>query len=300
LSLGKGRLSADKLTGVLFGGALQATASVTTTARPRLETVVALENMNVGEATRALTGKSAASGRMGLRVNLKSSGASVADLIGGLSGSGSVRLKGIDVKKGNTGTMLAGALGLVSALKQFGGILGGGGGKGAGVVDISGSFDIQGGVARSQDMKVVSSMGNGAAQGFIDLPRWRIDVSGNVQLSQNFLTALISRQTRRDVTQLVPFRVRGRLDAPTINLDTSKLTGGGLPIPGADRLLKKLPKGVGGILQGILGGGAGQQSTTSGSTGGGNEPPPPQPQQQQQQQQTINPVDLLRGIFKRR
>ena len=81
--------------------------------------------MNVGEATRALTGESAASGRMGLRVNLKSSGASVADLISGLSGGGSVRLKGIDVKKGNTGTMLAGALGLVSALNQFGGILGG-------------------------------------------------------------------------------------------------------------------------------------------------------------------------------
>ena len=302
LSLGNGRLSADKLTGVLFGGALQATASATTTARPRLEAVVALENMNVGEATRALTGKSSASGRMGLRANLKSSGASVADLISGLSGTGSIRLKGIDVKKGNTGTMLAGALGLVSALNQFGGLLGGGGGKGAGLVDISGSFDIRGGVARSRDMKVVSSMGNGAAQGFIDLPRWRIDVSGNVQLSQNLLTSLLSRGTRRDMTQSVPFRVRGRLDAPSINLDTSKLTGGGLPIPGADRLLKKLPKGIGGILQGILGGGGQPQPTTTGGTATGNEPPPPQPQQQpqQQQQQTIDPVDLLRGLFKRR
>jgi len=295
LNLGNGRLSADKLTGILFGGALQATAAASTSARPRLETVVALENMNVGEATRALTGKSAASGRMGLRANLKSSGGSVAALISGLGGNGSVRLKGIDVKKGNTGTMLAGALGLVSALNQFGGVLGGGGGQGAGVVDISGSFDIRGGVARSQDIKVVSGMGNGAAQGFVDLPQWRIDVQGNVQLSQNFLTALISRQTRRDVTQSVPFRVRGRLDAPNINLDTSKLTGGGLPIPGADKLLKKLPQGVGGVLQGILGGGTGQQGTTSGPTP--NEPPPPQPQQQQQ---TITPQDLLRDLFKRR
>ena len=67
-------------------------------------------------------------------------------------------------------------------------------------------------------------------------------------------------------------------------------------------LLKKLPKGVGGVLQGILGGGVRPQPTTTGGTATGNEPPPPQPQQQpqQQQQQTIDPVDLLRGLFKRR
>lgn len=301
VNLGNGQLSADRLTGVIFGGALQATAKASTTARPRIETVVAVENVNVSQATRALTGESMASGKLGLQANLKTAGASVAGMISGLGGNGSVRLKGVDVKQGNTGTMMAGALGLVTALNQFGGAFGGGSGKSAGLVDISGSFNIRNGIAVSRDMTVAASMGDGTAAGSIDLPRWLIDVKGQVQLSQNFLTALISRQTNRNVTQSVPFTVRGRLDKPNINLDTSKLPGGGLPIPGVDKLLKKAPKGVGSILQGILGGGAQQPSGGGGSTPP-NEPPPPQPQQQPQQQQQqpiINPTDLLRDLLRR-
>jgi len=296
LRLGNGQISADKLTGVLFGGALQATAKATTTTRPRIETVVAVENVNVGAATRALTGKAVASGKMGLRANLKTSGASIAGMISGLAGNGSVRMKGVDVKQGNTGTMMAGALGLVTALNQFSGAFGGAN-KAAGLVDLSGSFNIRNGIASSRDIKVAASMGDGTAAGTIDLPRWLIDVKGQVQLSQNFLTALISRQTNRNITQSVPFTVRGRLDKPTINLNTSKLPGGALPIPGIDKLLKKAPKGVGSILQGILGGGAPQPQPSPAPSG--NEPPPPQPQQPQQQPQQVDPVQqLLKGLFK--
>ncbi|MEE9196034.1 MAG: AsmA-like C-terminal region-containing protein, partial [Alphaproteobacteria bacterium] len=294
LKMAKGRINAEKLTGVLFGGALHATGTATASARPRIETAFALENMNVGQATRALTGKSMATGRMSLKARLQTSGRHLADMVSGLSGSGSIRMKGIDVKQGKTGTALAGALGLVTALNQFAGVLGGGSKKGSGLVDISGTFDITGGIARSQDMKVAASVGNGVASGSVDLPRWLIDVKGHVKLSQNLLTAFLSSRTKRDVTQAVPFTVRGRLDAPTINLDTSKLPGGGLPIPGADRLIKKLPKGVGGILQGILGGGTPQPPP---------EPTQPQPQTQPQQQtqpRVIRPEDLLKELFRRR
>ncbi len=298
--LAAGKIIAEKLTGQVFGGAFHAAGSATATNRPRIETTIALENMSIGQATGAFTGKSVASGRLGLKTRLQSSGKNIYDMIRGLSGSGSLRLKGVDVKQGNTGTALAGALGLVSALGQFSNVLGGGASKGSGLVDISGSFDITGGIARTQDVKVVSSAGNGSAAGAIDLPRWLIDVKGQVQLEQNLLTSFLAAKSKRNITSSVPFTVKGRLDAPTINLDTSKITGGGLPIPGADRLLKKLPKGVGGVLQGILGGGQQQQQqggSTGGSSGGstGSEPPPP-PQQQHQ----VDPVDLLKGLFKRR
>jgi uncharacterized protein involved in outer membrane biogenesis len=292
VSLGNERLIVDKLTGVLFGGALRATAATTTTARPRMKTVIALENMNVGEATRALTGTSMAGGKMAFQANLATAGGSVAGLISGLNGNGSLRLKDIDTQKGKDGTMLAGALGLVSALTQVTGLFSGGSKSGS-LVDISGTFAIRGGIASSRDMRIASGLGDGAAAGAIDLPRWRIDVKGNIKLGQNILRALISKGTRRNVTQTVPFAVYGNLDSPNVKLDTSKITGGGLPIPGADRLLKKLPKGVGGILHGILGGGQ-QQSAPPSS--GDTSPPPPQ----QQQQQQVNPVDLLKGLFKRR
>lgn len=297
--LGNGKFRADKLTGVLFGGALRATASATTTARPRIETVIALENMNVGQATRAFGASAVTDGRMGFQANLATAGGSVAGMIAGLNGNGSLRLKGIDAGQGKTGTMLAGAMGLVTALNQFSGLFGGGG-KSGGLMDVSGSFAIQNGLASSRDMQIASSLGKGAAAGTIDLPRWRIDVKGKVNLGQNILTALLSKGTRRDVTQTVPFAVYGPLDSPNIKLDTSKITGGGLPIPGADRLIKKLPKGVGGILQGILGGGTQQQGTTGTQPPppqSGSEPPPPQPQPQQQRK--ITPEDLLKQIFRR-
>ena len=301
VKLAQGRLNADKLTGVLFGGALHATAAATTTARPRVETVFALENMSIGQATKALTGKALAAGRMSLKARLKTAGPHLAAMIGGLNGEGVIRLKGVDVKQGKTGTALAGALGLVSALNQFSGVLGGGAKKGSGLVDIAGSFAIRNGVASSQDIKVTSNLGDGAASGTIDLPRWRIDVKGHVQLGQNFLTALLAGKSRTNITQAVPFTVRGRLDAPTINLDTSKLPGGALPIPGIDKLLKKAPKGIGGILQGILGGGFPQQG--SGGTAGSPPPPPasePPPPQPQPQQRRIRPEDLLKELFRRR
>ena len=301
VKLANGRLNADKLTGVLFGGALHATAAATTTTRPRVETVFALENMSIGQATKALTGKAVATGRMSLKARLKTAGPHLAAMIGGLNGEGVIRLKGVDVKQGKTGTALAGALGLVSALNQFSGVLGGGAKRGSGLVDIAGSFAIRNGVANSQDMKVTSNLGDGTASGTVDLPRWRIDVKGHVQLGQNILSALLASRTRTNVTQAVPFTVRGRLDAPTINLDTSKLPGGALPIPGIDKLLKKAPKGIGGILQGILGGGFPQQGS-GGTTGSpppppASEPPPPQPQPQQRQ---IRPEDLLKELFRRR
>ena len=252
--------------------------------------------MSVEQASRALTGASMAGGKLGLQLNLATAGGSVAGLISGLNGNGALRLKEIDVRQGKTGTMLAGALGLVSAMNKVSGLFGGK--KSSGKVDISGTFAIQGGVANTRDMRIVSGLGEGAAAGTVDLPRWRIDVKGNVKLGQNILTALISRGTRRNVTQVLPFAVYGTLDAPNIKLDTSKLTGGGLAIPGADRLIKKLPKGIGSVLQGVLDGGT-PPPPTSGSTGTGNEPPPPRSQPPQQQQK-VDPVDLLRDLFKRR
>jgi hypothetical protein len=288
--MAKGKITADKLTGVLFGGALHATGSVTAAKRPRIETAFALENMNIGQALRAFAGSTIASGRMSLKARLQTSGRSVADMISGLNGSGSLRMKGIDVKQGKTGTAMAGALGLVTAFNQIGGLLGGGG-KGSVVVDISGSFDITGGIARSQDMRVVAGIGNGVATGSVDLPRWRIDVKGHVQLAQNLLTALQASRTRRNITQAVPFTVRGRLDAPTINLDTSKL-GGGLPIPGADKLLEKAPKGIGNILQGILGG------RTQPPPAETQPPPTAETQPQQQPQRKITPKEMLKELFK--
>ena len=288
VSLGQGFLRADKLTGVIFGGALRATAATTTTSRPRMEIVLALEDVNIAQTTRALAG-----GKMGLQVSLNSAGGNVSDLISGLSGKGSLRLNGINVQKGENGTMLAGALGLVSAINQVSG-LSSNEKKSAGLVDIAGSFSIRRGIAKSRDIQIVSGLGEGTAEGVVDIPRWEIDFKGNVKLGQNILTSLVSRGTKSNITQSVPFAVYGKLDSPNIKMDTSRIAGGALRIPGVDKLLKKLPKGVGGVLKGILSGKPNQQAKDPNM---GNTSPPPESQQQQKK---LDPVNIMKEIFRRR
>ena len=292
LSLGKGRLVTNKFTGLIFGGLLNATGNATTNSRPRVEAMLVLEKINVSQATLALTGASIAGGKMGMQLNLNSAGNNVTSLINGLNGNGSLQFKDINAKGGNTKTLLAGALGLVSAMNEISGLLGARG-KSEGLVDISSSFKIQNGIATSRDMRIVSGIGEGKAKGIIDLPRWAIDVRGDVNLNQNLLSTVMSRGNRGNANQTLPFAVYGKLDSPNIKLDTSKITGGALLVPGADKLLKKLPKGVGGVLQEILGGRKNQQEIDSKNQ-------KTSPQSESQQQKRIDPVDIMKEIFRRR
>jgi len=287
--LDAGALRTERLTGRLFGGDFQGALGVDAknATAPRIDASFALKGGDVASAVRAFTGETSASGRIALDAKLTAAGGSVAAMVGSLGGSGSVALTGLDVKGGAKGSALAGALDLVKAVGDLGGMLAGR--AGGGQADVTGTFAIDRGIARSSDLRLISGFGNGAARGGIDLPRWQIDVAGEIQLAQNVLTQILDKSGR--AAQPVPFSVVGSLDAPTVRLDTSKLPGG-LPIPGADRLLKK--PGVGEVLQGII---------------GGQPPSQQQPQQQQQQQQQqqppqqqqqkpLRPQDLLRGILR--
>ena len=205
-------------------------------------------------------------------------------MVSRLNGTGSFVLEGLDVKARGQGSALAGILNLVVGLNQLGGQLGGSR-KGKGLADVTGTFAIDRGIARTQDIKLLSSVGNGDAKGFVDLPRWYLDVNGQVELAKNLLTQLLRRGKQSKT--ILPFRVYGRLDKPNVKLDTSKIKGG-IPIPGLDKLIKKQP-GVGKLLDQILpglGGGSSQQ-----------QQPQTQPQTQPQQKKKIRPEDILKDLF---
>ena len=278
--LDSGSLRTERLAGRLFGGDFQGAVvlNAQSAAAPRLDASFTLKEGDVAQAVRAFTGEASAAGRIAMDAKLATAGGSVAAMVGALNGSGSVALTRLDAKGGARGSALAGALDLVKALGELGGALSGR--AGGSQADVTGHFTIERGVARSSDLKLVSGFGNGQARGSVDLPRWHIDLVGEIQLAQNLLTQILDKSGR--TAQPVPFTVIGALDAPTVKLDTSKLPSG-LPIPGADKLLKK--PGVGEVLQGIIGGQPPQQQ-------------PQQPQQPPQKQQPVRPQDLLRGILR--
>ena len=297
-TVNNGILNANRLTGYLFGGELDANAIVNATAAPRIETALNIKNMDVGKASQAVSGKAMAGGVMNLSMNLTTAGRSVANMVSALGGSGALALKQLDVREEATGTALASALNLIVGLNTLGG-LPGGGGKGKGLADITGSFKIDKGVARTNDIKLVSSIGDGGAQGTVDLPNWQIDIGGEVSLSQNALTALITKKT--NAPTVLPFQVRGSLDAPSVKLDTSKMPEGGIALPGGlgKSIEKKLEKkGLGGLLNKLVPGVAPEQQQQPSQQPQAQPQQQPQVQQQPQQQQPQKPKDFLKDILK--
>ncbi len=293
-TIDNGVLRVSRLNGGLFGGVFDASLTATASRTLQLKTSVALDNINVAKALKAVTGEATATGGGEMNLQLATVGNSVAALVAGLNGRGAVALRKLEVRTGGKGTAMSAALGLVAGLNNLGGALSGGRAGGT-AADITGSFMITGGVARSSDLKLVSGMGQGRASGDIDLARWLIDIGGQIDLSQNILGQIVSQGDR--TASVVPFSIKGRLDAPTVKLDTSKLMVGGLAaIPGIDKLIKK--KGLGSLLQKVLPGLGGnartQQPASNSPPPPGNEPPPPPSTQPRK----IKPQDLLKGLLK--
>ena len=307
----KGVLDVERFTGVLFGGPMDGRARVQPGPRNRIDVALNVENMDLAQALAATGGGRIAAGRLTTSLDLSTRGLSVADMVSTVRGTGSFSVRDVDVRGNAKGSVLAGVLGLVRNVATLGGALGGGK-TGNGLADVTGTFKMENGVARSDDIRLVSNIGEGHAQGTVDLPRWLLDVKGEIRLGQSVLTQVLGATT--GALQTLPFHVRGRLDAPNVKLDTGKLTGAGItipgigiPIPGTEKLLKK--KGVGEVIQGIqdiLGGvvGPAPEARTpapqapSGQSGPPAPPPSQTPGRETPERQTPKPEDLLKQLFK--
>ena len=244
-----GVLRAERLTGVLFGGALNGRATIASAPAVGVDAAITLKNADVRQALGSVAGKSAAGGKINLDYALASRGRSVADLVAALGGKGALALRGLDVKGGARGTALASVLELLTAVQGLGGGLAG---KGGGLADVTGSFLVERGIARTQDLKLVSNLSNGEAGGSIDLVNWTLDVKGQLTMAQNLLTRLLASKVR--LPQQVPFAIKGPLDAPKVTLlrgsTSGSQSGGGTGIKPLDTLLEK--KGLGGLFDKIL------------------------------------------------
>jgi len=291
-----GVLNTRRFAGNLFGGALAINTRVSAGPSNQIDSVIKVTGIRIEKALRAVIGEAAAEGKLGVDLSLQTSGRSIADFVSALAGNGTFAMNDVDVSKKTEGSVFSGIYGLVSALNQFGVS------KKGERADVSGSFKMAKGVAVSNDLTLASGIGNGTAAGTVDLPNWNLQVDGQIELVQSALTQLLQAKIR-ETANAVPFSISGPLDAPKVDVDMGAALGSKVPIPGANLLLNKAPKGIGGLLKGILGGGTTtQQQPSSGTTSQtGDTPPPPrstQSQPQQQQKTIINPQDLLKQLFK--
>jgi len=302
-TLNNGVLDMSEFSGVVFGGTVMSNANINASSdTPKLSGLITVGNMDIGAASKA-AGIAGTTGSLTTRIDVLTAGRSVADWVGSLGGKGAIEVKGIKGQSSLADMPVVG-LALGPLLQVFevlnsglGSLIGAGAKTGIGETDVTSTFTISNGTINTKDTKIISNIYKGDIAGDINLPLWSMNIGGNVAVDQGILGTLLANVAR--VPSKIPFQVTGDIDKPNVKIQSftgaNSAGGGGIKIPGLDKLEKKAP-GVGSLLQGILGGGGSAPQQTAPPTQGGSEPPPQQPQPQQQQQQ-INPGDLLRKLL---
>ncbi len=282
-----GVLSVERLTGRLFGGPLTAKAQVA--ADGRMSVAGKISAADLSKAGSAL-GDTVSAGKVNGDINLTAQGRSEAEIVSNLNGTVAFSGRDLDAKAlGGSAEAGFGLGGIVLALNQLGGSLGGPK-QGSGLADVDAGLTIVNGIATANQLKAVTNVGVADGKGKIDLAAWTVDLKGAIQPAPNLLSAVLSITTKKGVN--VPFTVTGKLDAPRIRVDTASLGTGGVAVPGLDKLLNK--KGVGNVLQGILGGGGTTQQQETPKT----EETQPSTNTDTEKKK-VTPQDLLRGILGR-
>lgn len=214
LKLKAGNLSISNLKAGVFGGSMDTSMNVKTVAKPRqpiqFESDAAFNNVDVGQLTKTLVGTELVniSGKGGLDMNTKTSGASVAAMILDLSGQGIVKgsnmtLQGVDVTR------------FVKALSEeskpgdtLSGLWGGATKGGSTQFDtLEGGFLINNGVVNLNNIKLDGKKASIETQGEINLPNWTLSTKHKMSV----------KGTDETPSDVPPFEMtfKGSLDNPT-------------------------------------------------------------------------------------
>lgn len=208
-----GRLTLERFGGNLFGGRMAATGSAEASVPQRFAATLALEDADMAQIAAMAAASEAVGGRLSLAAELASEGRTYDAIVQALAGNGNIALRegwleGFDLAA--IGARLEGLddpLAIAELLAQATT-----GGR-TPIDEIRASFEIAGGVLRSQNVTARLAGGEGEAQAAIDLPRRHIDLQGSVRL------------TAGDDLPAIPIAVAGPFAEPEMALDTRPLEG---------------------------------------------------------------------------
>jgi len=307
-----GVLDINPLTGKLFGGDVQLTARVLDNQAPTVDMNISLNGADIQQTLVTAAGVDVVTGLAAFNGQFRAFGHSQKAMVSQLSGRADFSAQngivtGIDLQK------LSDRLKRLDRTMDFLSLINTTmkGGQTA-YSRLGGTFAVQNGVARSNDLSATMQAGSGAGRAVIDLPRWLIDMTGEFRL------------TEHPQAPPVGLELRGPLDAPQRDIKSSRLEGfvaqrvGGTVIR---KFLGKKKGGLGKLGDLITGGGSSQsqqpapqpapqqpapQQQPSAQTAPGSPPPPtpllPQQPAQQPQQQPgkVKPEDLFKSFLKKK
>ena len=252
-------LNVERVSGTMFDGDFQMRGTVDGRGVPVASTSLTIAKANVGKALFQAAEFDIATGVLSFDMDLSVRGKSQSDMIGALSGKGRINVvdgvvQGFDLKK--VSDNLKNLNQLTGLLGVLGSAMGGGSTR---FSSLTGTFGIDRGIMRTDDLKLAADAGAGDARGYVDLPKWNMDMLADFRLT--------------DHPSAPPFRVRavGPPDDPRRLFDFQALQAW------------VLQQGVGSLIKNLVPG----NRDSSGSQ-----------QQQQQQQQQVKPEDILKGLLK--
>jgi len=224
-------LDIQRVAGTMFDGGFEMQGKVDGRGVPVASSSLTITKANVGKALFQAAEFDIATGILSFGMDLSARGRSQFDMISALSGKGNIDVvdgvvKGFDLKRVSDNlkniNQLAGLLGVLSSA------MGGGQTK---FSSLKGSFGIAKGTMTTNDLQLVADAGAGSARGFVDLPRWNMDMTADFRLTEH--------------ASAPPFRVRavGPPDNPRRLFDFQALQAWVLQ-QGVGSLIKNLVPGA--------------------------------------------------------
>ncbi len=290
-----GVIDIKRLTGKAYDGVIEVNAQFgAAKGFNRFNTRFKAININTGKFLNSLGTRGFRKGALDMVGEFSAHGRSTFELVNKLDGRGTISVRGLDItSSAEKGSVMSGFAGFFLSLKKFSGTV-----LGKKIIsnrtNFNTSFSAAEGVVRFKDMTIKTGLGNGVAKGLVNLPNWQINTDGEIKLSQNILAQVLLKKPSKSV--LLPFKITGRLDNPSVKLETSEITKGGIRLP--DILNKKMnkltqKKGINNVLDKIL-----PRVNSSNSKTGSSQLDLAFPSNKLPQNQKITTEDLLKGILR--
>ncbi|MGR0188303.1 AsmA family protein [Azospirillum aestuarii] len=254
-----GVLTVERFDGTLMGGQLGATGRLAAPGNqtPTVEATITLSKAKLAEAVGGGLGGGAleiAGGVLDAEANLTTSGAGGDAMLKALAGQGRISARDGLLRGFDLGALRDRLTKLERPQELLGAVMGGLQGGETRFARLDGSFAIDKGVARTEDMRLTSDLGEAAAAGQVNLPAQTIDmrVRLTVQSDQSLppltvrMTGALDKPTRSFEMQEVQEYFARRAAEGLLN----KVVPKDLPIPGGgnapkpDALLKGLIDGL--------------------------------------------------------
>jgi len=264
IALKDGVLELSKLSGSLFGGTFDATASLADHKPATVNGKLVVRGANIKKALFASSGFDLGDGNLDFDVDLKASGNSEYALVSALHGLADLRVKD-GVAKGFDLDAVSARLNNLNSPAAFLGLLDSAlsGGE-TRFQELRGKVRVANGIAKMEDMRMQAKSGTADLSGKVDLPNWNMDLRADFHLASE------------PGAPVFAMLLRGPLDAPHRRFDTKQFQ---------NHLIKK---GVGSLLKKILPfKKKTPEASTSGETEGGKETAP-----------LPDPEKIIKDLFK--